>query len=94
VRRHGLGVFPFQVGSDGGCTEGVAADPSPCAEVWDASLDLTPSVDPISVIDDPQRFTHACDVGVRLTPKRYQSGEVDRKLALTLHRIWTDGTDF
>jgi transposase len=105
----------------------------------------------ISAIDDPQRFTHARDVGayLGLTPKRYQSGEVDRagriskcgdgfartclyeaagvlltkvkrwsplkawgvrlmkrvgamkakvavarKLAVILHRIWTDGTDF
>jgi transposase len=33
----------------------------------------------ISVIDDPKRFTHARDVGayLGLTPKRYQSGEVD-----------------
>jgi transposase len=105
----------------------------------------------ISAIDDPQRFTHARDVGayLGLTPKRYQSGEVDRagriskcgdgfvrtclfeaagvlltrvdrwsplkawgvrlmkrvgatkakvavarKLAVILHRIWTDGTEF
>jgi transposase len=33
----------------------------------------------ISVIDDPKRFTHARGVGayLGLTPKRYQSGEVD-----------------
>jgi hypothetical protein len=33
----------------------------------------------ISGIDDPKRFTHARDVGayLGLTPKRYQSGEVD-----------------
>ena len=33
----------------------------------------------ISVIDDPKRFTNARDVGayLGLTPKRYQSGEVD-----------------
>jgi transposase len=33
----------------------------------------------ISAIDDPKRFTHARDVGayLGLTPKRYQSGEVD-----------------
>jgi transposase len=34
----------------------------------------------ISVIDDPQRFPHSRDVGayLGLTPKRYQSGEVDQ----------------
>ena len=34
----------------------------------------------IAVIDDPQRFPHSRDVGayLGLTPKRYQSGEVDR----------------
>jgi transposase len=44
-----------------------------------------PSVGPIvalaymAVIDDPHRFPHARDVGayLGLTPKRYQSGEVD-----------------
>jgi transposase len=34
----------------------------------------------ISAIDDPQRFPHSRDVGayLGLTPKRYQSGEVDQ----------------
>jgi transposase len=34
----------------------------------------------IAVIDDPQRFPHSRDVGayLGLTPKRYQSGEVDQ----------------
>jgi transposase len=34
----------------------------------------------IAVIDDPQRFAHSRDVGAYLgiTPKRYQSGEVDQ----------------
>jgi transposase len=34
----------------------------------------------IFVIDDPRRFPHSCDVGayLGLTPKRYQSGEVDQ----------------
>jgi transposase len=34
----------------------------------------------IAVIDDPRRFPHSRDVGayLGLTPKRYQSGEVDR----------------
>jgi transposase len=34
----------------------------------------------IAVIDDPQRFRHSRDVGAYLgiTPKRYQSGEVDQ----------------
>ena len=44
-----------------------------------------PSVGPVvalafmSTIDDPQRFSHARDVGAYfgLTPKRYQSGELD-----------------
>ena len=44
-----------------------------------------PSVGPVvalafmSTIDDPQRFSHARDVGayIGLTPKRYQSGELD-----------------
>jgi transposase len=45
-----------------------------------------PSIGPITalayraVIDDPARFTHSRDVGAYLgiTPRRYQSGEVDR----------------
>ena len=34
----------------------------------------------VSTIDDPNRFAHACDVGayLGLTPRRYQSGELDR----------------
>jgi transposase len=44
-----------------------------------------PSIGPVvalafmSTIDDPQRFSHARDVGAYfgLTPKRYQSGELD-----------------
>ena len=44
-----------------------------------------PSIGPVvalafmSTIDDPQRFSHARDVGayIGLTPKRYQSGELD-----------------
>ena len=34
----------------------------------------------VSTIDDPKRFAHACDVGayLGLTPRRYQSGELDR----------------
>jgi transposase len=48
-------------------------------------LMTVPSVGPIvalaymAVIDDPHRFPHARDVGayLGLTPKRYQSGEVD-----------------
>jgi transposase len=34
----------------------------------------------IAVLDDPQRFAHSRDVGAYLgmTPKRYQSGEVDQ----------------
>ena len=34
----------------------------------------------IAVIDDPSRFKHSADVGayLGLTPRRYQSGEVDR----------------
>ena len=46
----------------------------------------TPSIGPITalayraVIDDPTRFAHSRDVGayLGLTPRRYQSGEVDR----------------
>ena len=46
----------------------------------------TPSIGPITalafraVIDDPARFAHSRDVGayLGLTPRRYQSGEVDR----------------
>ena len=34
----------------------------------------------VSTIDDPNRFAHASDVGayLGLTPRRYQSGELDR----------------
>lgn len=34
----------------------------------------------VSAIDDPRRFAHSADVGayLGLTPRRYQSGEVDR----------------
>ena len=34
----------------------------------------------VSTIDDPKRFARACDVGayLGLTPRRYQSGELDR----------------
>src|SRR4029079_9223695 len=34
----------------------------------------------VSTIDDPKRFIHSCDVGayLGLTPRRYQSGELDR----------------
>ncbi len=34
----------------------------------------------VSTIDDPRRFAHASDVGayLGLTPRRYQSGELDR----------------
>jgi transposase len=34
----------------------------------------------VSTIDNPKRFAHACDVGayLGLTPRRYQSGELDR----------------
>lgn len=46
----------------------------------------TPGIGPVTalayraVIDDPTRFTHSRDVGayLGLTPRRYQSGEVDR----------------
>lgn len=33
----------------------------------------------VTAVDDPARFRSACDVGayIGLTPKRYQSGEVD-----------------
>jgi transposase len=47
--------------------------------------DVVPGVGPInalsfvSTIEDPTRFRHSADVGayLGLTPKRYQSGEVD-----------------
>ena len=31
----------------------------------------------LTAIDDPERFRHSSDVGPFLTPRRYQSGEVD-----------------
>ena len=41
----------------------------------------------VSTVDDPKRFKHASDVGayLGLTPRRYQSGEVDRTGRISKH---------
>ena len=58
-----------------------------------------------ATIDDPTRFKRSRSVGayVGLTTRRHASGEIDwtgptvavaRKLAVILHRMWLDRTEF
>ena len=44
----------------------------------------------VSTIDDPKPFAHACDVGayLGLTPRRYQSGELDRTGRISKRGDW------
>ncbi|WP_346658116.1 IS110 family transposase [Bradyrhizobium sp. 154] len=45
----------------------------------------------VVTIDDPTRFRHSADVGayLGLTPRRYQSGEIDRTGRISRHQVRT-----